>query len=270
MASVKIGALGFNVSVAGAAGAPALILAHPLGVDLSVWDGLAPALAANFRLIRFDARGHGASSAPPGPYTLADLGGDVVALMDALDVEQAHFLGLSMGGAIGQWLMIHAPERLQKVVLANTAAHFPDTAGWNARIRAAREKGVAALAPAILDRWLTPDFRAAQPGTTAEIDALLRASDPLGYAACCAALRDADLRDAIQTAPPRPVLVIVGESDGSTPPERGAALAAALPDARLTRLKAAHLSCVEAEAAFVAAIREFLDAAIPSPRPSPR
>jgi 3-oxoadipate enol-lactonase len=266
MTGVKIGSLTLNVSVAGDPGAPALILAHPLGVDLSVWDGLAPSLAKNFRLIRFDARGHGASSVPPGPYSLADLGDDVVALMDRLDIAKAHFLGLSMGGAIGQWLMIHAPRRLQKVVLANTASHFPDGAGWNARIRAAREKGVAALAPAILDRWLTPGFRAAQPEKTAAVEALLRASDGAGYAACCSALRDADLRDTIQTAPPRPVLVIVGDCDGSTPPERGAALAASLPDARLLRLKAAHLSCVEKEAEFLAVITEFLGAAVPSPR----
>jgi 3-oxoadipate enol-lactonase len=259
MTALKIGQLTLNVSVAGDPGAPALILAHPLGVDMSVWDALAPTLANKFRLIRFDARGHGASSVPAGPYSLADLGGDVVALMDRLDVAQAHFLGLSMGGAIAQWLMIHAPHRLKKVVLANTAAHFPDSAGWNARIRAVREKSVAAVTPAILDRWLTPDFRAAQPEKTAAVEALLRASDPNGYAACCSALRDADLRDAILTAPPRPVLVIVGDSDGSTPPERGVALAESLPDARLARLNAAHLSCVEAEAAFIAAIAEFLD-----------
>lgn len=259
MTDVKTGALTLHVSIAGDAGAPPLILAHPLGVDLTVWDALAPALAEKFRLIRFDARGHGASSIPPGPYSLSDLGGDVVALMDRLEVAQAHFLGLSMGGTVGQWLMIHAPDRLNKVVLANTAAHFPDTAGWNARIRTVRDNGLTAIVPTMLDRWLTRGFRAAQPEKTAAVEALMRASDPDGYVACCSALRDADLRDAILTAPPRPVLVIVGDSDGSTPPERGVALAEALPDARLVRLKAAHLSCVEAEAAFLNAIGAFLN-----------
>ena len=247
-----------NFRTSGGKSAPPLILAHPLGGNLGVWDALAPALDEKFHVIRFDARGHGGSPRVPGPYALDDLGGDVLALMDDLEIARTRFIGLSMGGAIGQWLMIHAPRRLKKVVLANTASHFPDGVGWNARIRAAREKGVAALAPAILDRWLTPGFRAAQTEKTAAVEALLRASDGAGYAACCAALRDADLRDTIQTAPPRPVLVIVGDCDGSTPPERGATLAASLPDARLLPLKAAHLSCVEQESAFLDAVRTFL------------
>ncbi len=258
MASVKIGPVSLNVSVQGAAEAPPLILAHPLGARLEVWDALAPALAQKFRLIRFDARGHGGSSVPAGPYTLADLGGDVVALMDRLDLAQAHFLGLSMGGVIGQWLMIFAPDRLEKVVLANTASHFPDPAGWNARIRAMRGPGMAALAPAILARWLSEDFRVARPETAAAIEDMLLESDPRGYAGCCAALRDADLRDAISGAPPRPAVVIVGDADASAPPARGAAMAASLPDARLITLKAAHLSCVEAQTAFLSAVTAFL------------
>ena len=258
MASIKIGPASLNVSLQGDADAPPLILAHPLGARLEVWNALAPALAQKFRLIRFDARGHGASSVPAGPYTLADLGGDVVALMDGLEVTRAHFLGLSMGGVIGQWLMIFAPDRLNKLVLANTAAHFPDPAGWNARIRAVRATGMAALAPAIVTRWLSDDFRVARPEAADQIEDMLRESDPRGYAACCAAMRDADLRDAIRSAPPRPALVIVGNADASAPPERGAALAASLPDARLVTLKAAHLSCVEAETAFLSAVMAFL------------
>ena len=258
MASIKIGPVSLNVSVLGDAHAPPLILAHPLGARLEVWDALTPALAQKFRLIRFDARGHGGSSVPAGPYTLADLGGDVVAVMDELEVARAHFLGLSMGGVIGQWLMIFAPDRLDKLVLANTASHFPDPAVWNARIRAARGPGMAALAPAITERWLSADFRVARPETASMIEDMLRASDPQGYAACCAALRDADLRDAIRRAPPRPALVIVGDADASAPPARGAALAASLPGSRLVTLKAAHLSCVEAESAFLSAVMAFL------------
>ena len=255
---MKIGPVSLHVSIQGDAEAPALILCHPLGARLAVWDALAPALTQKFRLIRFDARGHGESSVPAGPYTLADLGGDVLAVMDGLDVAQAHFLGLSMGGVIGQWLMIFAPDRLNKLVLANTASHFPDAAGWNARIRAARGPGMAALAPAIIERWLSPDFRVARPETAAAIEDMLLASNPRGYAACCAALRDADLRDAVRSAPSRPTLVIVGDADASAPPARGAALAASLPDARLVTLKSAHLSCVEAETAFLSAVMAFL------------
>ncbi len=248
-----------NVSISGEAGTPPLLLAHPLGANLSVWDAVAPVLAERFRVIAFDARGHGGSDVPPGPYSLADLGGDVVALMNALDLSRAHFLGVSMGGAIGQWLTIFAAQRLDKLVLANTAMHFPDQAAWNARIRTAREQGVGALAPAILERWLTEEFRAARPDIAAKVLKMLEASPGEGYAGCCSALRDADLRDAIHTAPPRPTLVIVGEADGSTPPERGERLAASLPEARLAWLQSAHLSCVEAEAAFCREVLDFLD-----------
>ena len=259
MTLVKTKNLAIHVAVAGDPKAPALILAHPLGANLHVWDGLAPALATKFRVIRFDARGQGQSDVPGGPYALADLGGDVLALMDELDVARAHFLGQSMGGAIAQWLMIFAPERLRKVVLANTAMHFPDAAGWNARIRSARENGMAELAPAVTQKWLTADFRAARPDIARKIEDMLRASDPKGYAACCSALRDADLRDAIHGAPPCPALVIVGDSDPSTPPRLGEDLAARLKDASLVRLHAAHLSGVEAEKAFLEAVETFLD-----------
>ena len=260
MTRVKTGKISLNVAVAGDPQAPALILAHPLGANLHVWDALAPALAAKFRVISFDARGHGQSDAPQGPYTLADLGGDVIALMDELNVAQAHFLGQSMGGAIGQWLMIFAPERLRNVVLANTAMHFPDAAGWNARIRSTRESGMAALAPAVTQKWLTADFRAARPDIARNIKDMLRAGDPKGYAACCAALRDTDLRDALRAAPPCPALVIIGDSDPSTPPRLGEDLAARLKNARLVRLHAAHLSGVEAEGAFLEAMIDFLAA----------
>ncbi len=263
MTKVKAGALTLNVVADGPRDAPAVILGHPLGADLSVWDAVAPALAKKFFIVRFDARGHGGSDVPPGPYALADLGGDVVALMDALGLARAHYIGLSMSGAVGQWLMINAPERLDRIVLANTAAHFPGPDGWNARIRAARGGKMADLASMVVQRWLTPAFRAADPEKYAEVEGLLRASPPLGYAACCAALRDADFRDALRAAPARPALVMVGESDASTPPALGEALAGALPEAptpaRVARLAAAHLSCVEAAEGFLAEVEAFLN-----------
>jgi 3-oxoadipate enol-lactonase len=260
MTRVKTGKISLNVAITGDPRAPALILAHPLGANLHVWDALTPALAQKFRVISFDARGHGQSDAPEGPYALADLGGDVIALMDELGVAQAHFLGQSMGGAIGQWLMIFAPERLSKVVLANTAMHFPDPAGWNARIRSTRENGMAELAPAVTQKWLTADFRAARPDIARNIEDMLRAGNPKGYAACCAALRDTDLRDALRAVPPCPALVMIGDSDPSTPPRLGEDLAARLKNARLVRLQAAHLSGVEAEGAFLEAVLDFLAA----------
>jgi 3-oxoadipate enol-lactonase len=258
MPKMNIGALSLNVVTEGATGAPVVVLAHPLGGDLTIWNDIAPVLAQKFFVVRFDARGHGGSDVPPGPYSLGDLGGDVVALLDRLEIAQAHFVGLSMSGGVAQWLMIHAPERLDKVVLANTAYVFPNPEGWNGRIRAARSGGMAALAPVVVQRWLTAAFRAAQPEKFEEIENLLRAAPPKGYAACCSALRDTDLRDAIRAAPQRPVLVIVGESDASTPPQLGEALARSLVGARLLRLRAAHLSCVEARDEFLTAVVEFL------------
>lgn len=263
MSKVNVGALSLNVVTEGRREAPAVILGHPLGADLSVFDEVAPALAQKFFVVRFDARGHGGSDVPPGPYALGDLGGDVAALMDALGLARAHFIGLSMSGAIGQWLMIHAPARLDRIVLANTAAHFPGPEGWNARIRATREGKMADLAAMVVQRWLTPAFRAGHPERYAQVEGVVRASPPPGYAACCSALRDADLRDAIRAAPPRPALVIVGELDASTPPALGEALARALPQtlpkSRLARLPAAHLSCVEATQGFLAEVERFLD-----------
>jgi 3-oxoadipate enol-lactonase len=257
MPRVNIGLLSLNVVTEGPEAAPALVLAHPLGADLTVWDEIAPALAERFRLVRFDARGHGASDVPPGPYSLDDFGRDVVALLNALAIPRAHFIGLSMSGAIGQWLLIHAPEKLGRVVLANTASHFPTADSWNSRIRVARNEGMAGLAPVVAERWLTPAFRAREPERFAAIETMLRRSPAEGYAASCAALRDTDLRDALRAAPERPVLAIVGESDPSTPPALGEKLARALPGARLARLPGAHLTCVESKDGFLAAVSAF-------------
>jgi 3-oxoadipate enol-lactonase len=255
---IDLGGLSLHVARDGDSAKPALILAHPLGGDISVWDDILPALTPDFHVIRYDSRGHGASDSPPGPYALDDLGRDALALMDALGVTKAHFLGLSMGGLVGQWLMLHAPERLGKVVLANTAAHLPDPDGWNGRIRIVRESGMAGLVPTVLSRWLSPAFQQARPDSAQKIEKLLLANRPAGYAACCAALRDCDLRNALRAAPARPVLVIIGETDATTPPARGEFLARVLPQARLLRLNAAHVSCVEAAAEFGAAVRAFL------------
>lgn len=258
MTILKVGGAALNFCVEGDAQKPALLLSHPLGANLRVWDGLMPDLLGHFRVIRADTRGHGASSAPPGPTSLDRLGGDVVALLDEIGVEKAHFLGLSMGGAIGQWLMLQEPQRLDRVVLANTAAQMGDAASWNQRIRVVRREGMAALAPAILERWLTAHFRTGQPAAAKAIFDMLLASDALGYAACCSALRDMDLREKIGGAAPRPILVIVGEHDASTPPAKGAALAASLAGAKLVRLPTAHLSCVEDPSGFLAAVLPFL------------
>ncbi len=257
MTKLQLGAREIHFRLTGAQGAPVLALAHPLGGDLSVWDAVSEILAPRFRLLAFDARGHGGSWKPPGPFTLDDLGGDFLALLDALALPKAHFCGLSMGGLLGQWLLVRAPERLEKLVLANTAAHLPDAAAWNGRIDTVSRQGMAGLAPAILPRWLSESFRAAQPDSAARIDKLLRGCDPKGYAGCCAALRDADFRAALSGAAKMDILVIVGEADGSTPPAMAEELAR-LAGARLARLEAAHLSCFEDAPGFARLLLDFL------------
>jgi len=257
MSRMQIGAREVNFSLSGPEDAPVLALAHPLGADLSVWEAVSAGLRDRFQILAFDARGHGGSFKPPGPYALDDLGGDFLRLLDALAVARAHFCGLSMGGLIGQWLLTHAPHRLDKLVLANTAAHLPDAAAWNGRIAALAQGGVAALTPAILPRWLSAPFREAHPEIAARIAALLDGCDAGGYAGCCAALRDADFRPALPDAAKTDILVIVGEADGSTPPVMGEELAR-LCGARLARLDAAHLSCVEDAQGFAALLRDFL------------
>jgi 3-oxoadipate enol-lactonase len=256
MTRMQIGAREVNFSLSGPETAPIVVLAHPLGADMSVWDEVSARLRDDVQLLAFDIRGHGRSWKPPGPYALDDLGGDVLRLMDALAIERAHFCGLSMGGVLGQWLLAKAPERLEKLVLANTAAHLPDADAWNGRIAAVATGGVAALTPAILPRWFSAPFRAAHPEVAQRIAGLLDACDAGGYAGCCAALRDADFRRGFGETN-KDILVIVGESDGSTPPAMGEDLAR-LAGARLARLDAAHLSCVEEAPGFAALLRGFL------------
>jgi 3-oxoadipate enol-lactonase len=257
MSRLQIGPAEINFSLTGPEDAPVLVLAHPLGVDLSVWSEATALLADRFQILAFDCRGHGGSFKPPGPYTLDDLGGDLLTLLDGLAIERAHFCGLSMGGLIGQWLLLHAPQRLNKLILANTAAHLPDADAWNARIAAVAEGGVKALRPAILPRWLSEAFRESHPEVAAKISDLLDGCDAGGYAACCAALRDADFRQRLSGAAKKEILVIVGEADGSTPPPMGEELAS-LTGGRLARLNAAHLSCVEDAEGFAKLLREFL------------
>jgi 3-oxoadipate enol-lactonase len=259
VAKIEISGEGFNVVVEGRSGAPAVVLAHALGADLSMWEPQTPILAEHFRVVRYDSRGHASGPAATGPLTLADLGRDALAIMNALDIPRAHWLGLSMGGAIGLWLLVHARERIDRAILANTAAHFAPASAWNARIGAVLTGGVAAVAPALIERWFTKEFREREPQTVARVFEILRACPAEGYATCAAAIRDMDLREDI-TAVRAPALVIVGSGDPSAPPALGAEIAASIAGAQLTTLEAAHLSNIEAPSAFSRAALEFLTA----------
>ncbi|MBO0938270.1 3-oxoadipate enol-lactonase [Fibrella sp. HMF5335] len=236
---------------------PVLVFSNSLGANLSMWDWVLPRLRPHFRILRYDTRGHGQSEVTPGPYTLDQLGGDVIALLDALAIDKVFFCGLSLGGLTGQWLGVHHTDRLHKLVLCNTAARIGTIEGWHERIQAVQENGVKALAPSILARWLTEAYRTANPALAAQLLTMIGQTATDGYTACCAALRDADLRDAISRINV-PTLVIAGQQDPVTTVADGQFIAEQIPDALLRTLQTAHLSAIEAADAFADALLSFL------------
>lgn len=241
----------------GEAGRPVLLLSNSLGADLSMWDGNMPAALARFRVLRYDSRGHGGSSAPKGPYTMDRLGRDALALLDTLRIDRAAVCGVSKGGLVAQWLAVNAPARLTRAAICNTGAMIPSVETWNARIAAVTEKGLAPIADAVLERWFTAPFREAHPDLLASLKSVMVKIPPQGYVGCCAAVRDADLRAEIGRIA-LPSLLVVGNEDPATPPALGEAIHAAIAGSELLRLDAAHISNIEAQAAFDAAVFPFL------------
>lgn len=238
---------------------PPLVLSNSLGTILDMWDRQASALASHFFVVRYDTRGHGQSERGSAPVTIDRLGQDVLGVLDHLDIPRAHFCGISMGGMAGQWLGAHAPGRIQKLVLANTAARIGTSEGWGARAIQVRREGMASLADSAASRWFTPGFAAREP---AEIDRLiqrLREQSPEGYASCCEALAHADLRASAGTIA-APALVIAGRHDPVTTPADAQWLASQCADARVEELGASHLSNVECAEAFTSCVRRFLSA----------
>lgn len=239
--------------------APVLVLSNSLGTDHALWDPQLAAFANRFRVLRYDARGHGRSGVPSRPATVERLGRDVLDLLDDLGLRRVHFCGLSMGGMTGMWLGAHAPERIDRLVLCNTSAHMPPAEAWNKRIDAVRASGMAAVAPGVLERWFTAEFRARAPAVVDGVRQVLLATPPEGYASCCAAIRDLDLREELRGVR-SPTFVIVGANDPATPPDHGRLIASRIPFARLQELPAAHLSNVEAAEAFTREVLGFLSA----------
>jgi len=243
----------------GPAEAPVLVLSNSLGTDLTMWDPQIPAFSRAFRVLRYDTRGHGLSSVTPGPYSLAQLGQDVVALLDGLDIQRAHFCGISMGGLTGQWLGVNAPGRLAKLVVSNTAARIGTEEGWRERAALVRGQGMDELAAGAAGRWFTPAFAAAEPVVVGRLVDGLRATPPQGYAACCDALAVADLREAIAEIP-LPTLALAGRFDPVTTPADADFIASRVAGAVRVDLDASHLSNVEQAEAFSAAVLDFLNA----------
>jgi 3-oxoadipate enol-lactonase/4-carboxymuconolactone decarboxylase len=236
---------------------PALLLSHSLGQDHGMWDAQATALSPYFRVLRYDIRGHGASSASAGGYTIEQLGRDVLALADSVGFERFAFCGLSLGGMIGLWLAVHAPQRLTAVVLANTSAR-PGAERMEERRRMVLAGGMAAVAEQVLARFFAPRMLAANPPVVATARRALLATDPAGYAGCCAAIRDFDARAAL-SAINVPALVISSEIDESLPwTGHGDVMAHGIPGARVLKLPTAHLSNLEQPRSFTAALLAFL------------
>lgn len=241
----------------GPEGAPVLLLSNSLGTDMDMWAPQMAAWTRQFRVLRYDQRGHGASDAPAGGYSIDRLGRDVIELLDALGLDAVDFCGLSLGGMTGQWLGIREPRRLRRLVLANTSSFMGPPSAWDARIDLVREQGMGPLAKASVERWFTNSFAAQGQDVIGPIAAMLQATDPHGYAGCCAAIRDMDMRRAV-TLIDVPALVIGGTQDPATPPPHSEALARAIGGAKLVMLEAAHLANVECPDAFGTAVRAFL------------
>ena len=244
--------------ISGPGDAPALLMGASLGTTLKMWDSQLP-LAERLRLVRFDHRGHGASPVPPPPYEIADLGRDVLALMDSLGFERASYCGTSIGGMAGMWLGANAPERIETLVLICTSAHMPPASAWRERAAAVLESGSPeVVADGVVERWLTPDYAAEHPEVRADLRAMLAATDAVGYAACCGAIERMDLREQLPgiTAP---TLVVSGSDDPATPLEHQRLIAAAIPGARHEIVgPAAHMAAVQQPEAINRLIVEHL------------
>lgn len=260
MGFVKLAEGELNYCFDGPQDAPVLVLSNSLGTNLHMWDEQVPAFSEHFRVLRFDTRGHGQSLVTEGPYSIEQLGRDVLAMLDQLGIDKVHFCGLSMGGLIGQWLGIHAGERLHKLVVCNTAAKIGDPSVWNPRIETVLRDGQAAmvaLRDASIARWFTPAFAQSNPQKVGKITDMLASTSPQGYAANCAAVRDADFREQLSSIRV-PLLVVAGTEDAVTPPSGGHFIQERVDGAQYAEFHAAHLSNVQAGAAFSERVLDFL------------
>lgn len=236
---------------------PTLVLCHALGADRSMWDRLAMEYQGERRIVRFDHRGHGQSDAPPGPYTMADLGGDVITLANLLSLDVFDLCGISMGGLVGIWVASLHPDRVRRLILANTATKIGTTGYWNDRIATIEGGGIDAVGDTVVERFFSPQWRESHSDETQSAREVLGAVDTTGYIGCCAAIGDADFRDSVSSIN-APTLVVGGRHDVSTPLENQEELARAIPDAQLVILDAGHFSNVESPEEFNAAIRRHL------------
>lgn len=248
-----------NYQTFGDANKPALIFSNSLGTKYSMWQPQIEHFQQDHYVICYDTRGHGASSAPQGPYSLEQLGQDVVNLLDHLNIAKVAFCGISMGGLTGQWLAIHKPERFSQVIVCNTAAKIGQEQAWQDRAVLVREQGLAPIAATAASRWFTDPFIQSNPAVVAELSNDLGAGSPEGYANCCEALAKADVREQLSSIQ-IPVLIIAGQQDPVTTVADGQFMQQRIANSRLFEINASHISNIEQPEAFNQAVQTFLAA----------
>lgn len=254
---IDVGDATLRVAIDGPDNAPALVLSNSLGTTLEMWEPQRAALSRDFRVIRYDTRGHGGSSVTKGPYTIAQLGRDVLAVLDALHIERASLAGVSMGGMTGMWLAINAPERLDRLAIVCSSAHIGGEDGWNNRIRTVLADGMGAVTDAVVSRWFTPSFPERDAATVTRMKTMFSALSAEGYAAACGAVRDKNQLDQIG-AIKTPTLVVTGSEDLATPPAMSTAIVERIAGAQQVIVPGAHLSNIECADAVTAALTDFL------------
>ncbi|MFI5622826.1 3-oxoadipate enol-lactonase [Nocardioides sp. NPDC051685] len=244
--------------VSGRTDGPIIVLSNSLGATHAMWDENLAELERYFRVVRYDTRGHGASPVPPGPYTIDDLADDVVALLDRLDAERAHFVGLSLGGMTGMRVAARNPERIDRLVLLCTGARLAPSSAWHDRAATVRARGTEAVAEAVVARWFTPEFLEANPEVKATCEAMVADTRAAGYAGCCEVIAAMDLR-ADLPAITAPTLAIAGADDPATPPPHLEAIADAVEDGRLLVVPdSAHLANAQQPGTITPAIIDHL------------
>jgi 3-oxoadipate enol-lactonase len=237
--------------------APVLMLSNSLGTNLSMWDAQLAEFERHFSVLRYDTRGHGRTTVVPGPYNFEQLGGDVVALLDALKLERVHFCGLSMGGMTGLWLGLHAASRVRKLIVCSAAAKFGNAELWEKRIATVRQGGMKSISTQVVERWYTREFRERAPEAVRATLEMIEGTAAEGYVNCCGALRDSDLREDVANVRTA-TLIISGAHDPAATPADGHFLSSSIPGAQYSELNAAHLSNIEAPEEFTREVMRFL------------
>lgn len=241
----------------GTPNSPVLVFSNSLGTNLDMWDAVVPLLLPYFQILRYDTRGLGQSEVTPDPYEVKQLGQDVIDLLDQLNFQKVHFCGLSMGGQIGQWLGIHHADRLDKLVLSNTGAKIGSQEGWDDRIALVQKKGLQAILEGSMKVWFRPQFLEQQAEQIKAWQRMLLANEVLGYANCCAAVRDADFREDLSKIPVD-TLIITGDEDPATTVADAEFMREKIPQSQLTVLAARHIPSIEQPTAFAEALLDFL------------